>query len=395
MRVVDMVEEAVTSIAVRPGRSALTALGTVLGVASFVGVLGLTATATGQISGRFDEFAATQVVMTDGRASSLDGPLLPADVERRVLGLHGVTGVGVSWQPREVRTIARTLLSGSDEGESVPVTAASPGYLAAVGTRITTGRAYDQWIEQTGTPVAVLGDAAARQLGISDTQAHPAVFIDGTAFTVVGIAGDIGRRQDLRFSVMVPTRVAAKLWGDPTPDDDITVLVTTRAGAARQVAAEVPAAVRPDNMALLVAHPPVDPHQLRDGVGQDLTGLFLALALLCLVVGAVGIANTTLVAVLERTPEIGIRRATGAQRRHVAIQFLAESSILGLLGGLVGTCLGVFTTLGYSYVAGWSPIQEITVLLIGPLLGLVTGLAAGVYPALRAAGVEPSEALRR
>jgi putative ABC transport system permease protein len=130
-------------------------------------------------------------------------------------------------------------------------------------------------------------------------------------------------------------------------------------------------------------------------VNSALAELFLALAGVSLVIGAVGIANTTLVAVLERAGEIGLRRALGARPRHIAAQFLAESTALGLLGGLIGTSLAVAVVIAVAVTKQWTAILDPVTVLPAPLLGAVTGLLAGLYPAIRASRVEPLEALRR
>lgn len=108
-----------------------------------------------------------------------------------------------------------------------------------------------------------------------------------------------------------------------------------------------------------------------------------------------GIANTTLVAVMERTGEIGLRRALGARGRHITWQFLAESTALGLIGGLIGTSLGTGVVVGVSAARAWTPVLDPTTLATAPVLGLVTGLLAGLYPAWRASRIPPAEALRR
>ena len=139
---------------------------------------------------------------------------------------------------------------------------------------------------------------------------------------------------------------------------------------------------------------PSSPQTLQSEVSGDLQGLFLILALVSLLIGAVGIANTTLVAVLERTEEIGLRRAVGARPRHIAAQFLAESTALGTLGGLVGTCIGVATVVIFAALKDWTAILNPAYTLPAPLIGSVVGLLAGAYPALRAARISPLAALR-
>jgi len=111
-------------------------------------------------------------------------------------------------------------------------------------------------------------------------------------------------------------------------------------------------------------------------------------------VGAIGIANVTLVSVLERVGEIGLRRALGAARRHVAAQFLLESTAMGMLGGIAGASLGTLVVVGISAARTWTPVLDPIYLLAAPLLGALIGLVSGTYPAIRAARLEPVDALR-
>jgi len=172
------------------------------------------------------------------------------------------------------------------------------------------------------------------------------------------------------------------------------MVVATRIGAAQAVARQIAAAERPADAArLVVTSPPAISH-LQSQVDGDLAGLFLILALISLLIGAVGIANTTLVAVLERTEEIGLRRALGARPRHIAAQFLAEAAALGTLGGLIGTCIGVGTVVTFAAVKDWTAVLNPAYTLPAPLIGSGVGLLAGAYPALRAARTSPLAALR-
>jgi putative ABC transport system permease protein len=172
------------------------------------------------------------------------------------------------------------------------------------------------------------------------------------------------------------------------------VLVNTALGAAELIAAQAPTALSPGDRNLLQVIAPAGPTRARDGVQSDVNALFLILGLVSLVVGAVGIANVTLVTVMERTSEIGLRRALGAARRHVAGQFLLESTLIGLIGGVIGASLGVVAIVAVSAAKQWTPVLDMRLAVAAPVAGAVVGLLAGLYPSLRAARMEPVDALR-
>ncbi|WP_327415733.1 ABC transporter permease [Streptomyces sp. NBC_01233] len=393
----DALAESLAGILQRPARSMLTALGTVLGVGSFVAILGLTATTSSQIDARFSVLSATEVTVEDVARSRNEfaGPGFPADADERVGRLGGVRNAGVYYG---VRLPSGTTVSsspvGAEGGERLDVVAASPGALRAAVPALDQGRLFDDYHSETRQRVAVLGAATAARLGITTVATHPAVFIGEEPFTVVGIIGDVERKADLLLSVVVPRTTAEEVFGPPQ-GSDARMLIATELGAAQQVAELAPTALRPDHPEYLKAVAPADPKSLRTNVSSDLGQLFLVLAGICLIIGAVGIANTTLVAVLERTGEIGLRRALGARGRHISLQFLAESGALGALGGLVGTSLGSVTVVLVAVIREWTPVIHPLTVLAAPAIGLLTGVLAGLYPAWRASRIEPAEALRR
>ncbi|MCP3939667.1 MAG: ABC transporter permease [Actinomycetia bacterium] len=170
--------------------------------------------------------------------------------------------------------------------------------------------------------------------------------------------------------------------------------VETDVGASRLIAGQVPTALAPGREELVVVKAAPDPTQVRNRVEGDINALFIVLGSVSLLVGAIGIANVTLVSVLERRGEIGLRRAVGAARRHIASQFLVESTLLGALGGLIGTSAGILLIVGVSAARDWTPVLEPWLPFIAPIAGALVGLLAGVYPALKAANTEPIAALR-
>lgn len=390
----ELAAECVAALVARPSRTCLTALGVVLGIGTFVSVVGLAATASGQISGRFDVLASTTVLANDARADPTDPFPFPVDTDQRAGSLNGVRAAGTLWN---VRQPGLTIMGSPTASKPVPLDliAASAGAWTALAPTVLEGRTYDQVAEEGRQNVAVLGSSAAIRLGVTTLETRPAITIDDVPFTVVGIIDDVERSPEVLLAVNIPRRTAEKIWGQPQPNSAASVVVATDLGAANQVAAELPYALTPAALQALRVTPPPDPRSLRDTVTGDLNSLFVVLALVCLLVGSVGIANTTLVAVIERTSEIGLRRALGATPRQVAIQVTAESATLGGIGGLLGASIGVLVVLAVAVVRDWTAVMSPVLTFSAPFAGILIGTLAGLYPALRAARIEPSQALRQ
>jgi macrolide transport system ATP-binding/permease protein len=273
----------------------------------------------------------------------------------------------------------------------LPVRAASPGLWRAARARLNAGRFPDAGHSARAERVVVLGTNAARRLNISNLDQQPAIFIGDRQYQVIGLLGGIKRQPSLLGSITIPEGTARREFNLTAPG---SVQVETNVGAVEVVTRQAPAALSPtDPTQLRVASPP-DPKKLRGNVQNDLNALFLLLGGVSLLVGALGIANVTLVSVLERVGEIGLRRALGAARRHIAAQFLIESTVMGLLGGIIGASLGTLVVVGVSASRTWTPVLQPWVPLAAPLIGALIGLLSGTYPSLRAAAMEPVEALR-
>jgi putative ABC transport system permease protein len=405
----DAAAEAVAGIVQRPGRTVLTMLGTVLGVGAFVGVLGLTATGAGQISRQFTVLEDTTVTVEDNAPANNTAPPdtnppigFPADADQVAGHINGVTAAGIWWPvslPQNT-SITGSLALSAAASQTVSLLAASPGAVQAMGVTMAAGSRLSTYENDTAQHVAMIDAATAAALGISPARlgSQPAVFVGGIAYTVVGIYSGAQRVVTDESAMLIPENTALADYGNPQPgignQNEAQMVVATRIGAAQAVARQIAAAELPTDASRLVVTSPPNPQNLQSQVSADLAGLFLILALISLLIGAVGIANTTLVAVLERTEEIGLRRAVGARPRHIAAQFLAESTALGTLGGLAGTCTGVATVVIFAATKNWTAVLNPAYTLPAPLIGSVVGLLAGAYPALRAARTSPLAALR-
>lgn len=397
MRVRDLWSEAVAALLARPARAVLTALGTVLGIVALVGTLGLAATAGNRIVGRFDELSATEVRVKPTSSFFESGPKtssIPFDSGKRLARLNGVIAAGtlsdVDLGGALVRTVPIADPLAAPE-QSISVKAVSTQTLAAERAVLQTGTPFTELHDRDRMRVAILGSDAAEELGVSRVDNQPGIFIGDRVYSVIAILDDVSRDADLLSSILIPNGAAQEDWGLKAPAE---VLIETEVGAAQLIARQAPAALNPNAPNELRSAAPPEPKRTKAGIKSDLQSLLLVLGGVSLIIGAIGIANVTLVSVIERVGEIGLRRALGASRRHIAGQFLMESMALGVVGGIAGASLGTLLVVIVSAVQDWTPVIAPWIPFAAPVLGALVGLVAGLYPAMRAARLEPVEALR-
>ncbi|ADG75385.1 protein of unknown function DUF214 [Cellulomonas flavigena DSM 20109] len=394
----DLLAEAAAGIGARPGRLVLTILGTVLGIASVVVTVGLAQTAAGQINKQFDAVAATQGVAEPATSSGMNGERalgsLPWDAPERAERLNGVeaaalvseldtTGLDVTAVPVHDPSAARVT--------SPSVVATSAHALESLGGRVVQGRYFDAGHDTRADRVVVLGADAARRLGVVRVDRQPSIFIGDRAYQVVGVVDGFVRRTDLSSAVILPNGTARAELGLTTPEE---LHLHLAVGAGPVVGSQLPTALAPNSPETITVKVPSAGSSVRENVQADINAIFLALGGVALLIGGVGIANVTLLSVLERVGEIGLRRALGATRRQIGAQFMVESVVVGLLGGLVGAALGVAVVTIVSAAQQWTPILDLRMVGVAALSGGLIGLLAGLYPSLKAASIEPISALR-
>jgi ABC-type antimicrobial peptide transport system permease subunit len=379
----------------RPWRTLLTVLGTVLGVGMFVATLGITDSGRARVNQRFDALLSTEVDVQDAHPD--DGVFaLTSAGEAGAARLNGVRAAGLLGKVEGSPEMSALPLPTNDLASS-PVDRpelyyADLGALRVIRPRLERGRLFDRTQLRRAARVALLGANAARSLGIEARELPTVIYIAGSRFVVEGVIRSLQRHDELLSAVVVPESTAIAMFGRDSLNQ-VDMIVATRFGYANSVGAVLAAAVSPVDPDRVTVLTPPDPTSLRTQVAGDISGLLGILAGVGLLVGMIGIGNTTLVSVLERVREIGLRRALGARRSQIATQFLLESLTLGTVGGVLGVCLGLIGVTTVALAKGWAPVLPLWVLVCAPLIGTLAGLLAGSYPAMRAARIDPVTAL--
>ena len=380
------VVEALTSIVRQPVRTLLCALGTVVAVGAFTTTNGLTESASNAVSSSFNELRATTV--------EFQGPSTLSDADvARLARLHGVTSAGLVWDLDQQQPLP-VAIGPSASGPSptqLSVTAMSPSALTAVGAVLASGRFYDAGADRHHQMVALLGSAAASQLGIGSSRGNPAINISGVVLTVVGIVSSSQQESQALLGVIVPPYAAGVIAGNRDPR---RVIARTAPGAAQLIGRQGPAELDPYQPGQVTAEVPPNPSTLRSQVQASLSTLLSVLSLAGLGIGFLSIAAVTIMSVAQRRAEVGLRRAVGYGRLEIARLIVLETAGVGMLGGILGTSIGVLATTAIASGNHWTPVMNTTLVLAAPFLGIAVGVLAGCYPAIRAARITPMAALR-
>ncbi|MCW8103320.1 ABC transporter permease [Streptomyces tauricus] len=385
----DVLRLGLLGIRTRKMRAVLSALGISIGVATLVLVTAIPASSRQDLS---EQLAALgpDTLRVEPQPDQKPPVLLQPDAARAVARIGPVTRTSAVANTHEI--VRRSDRMDANDGLGLTVLASRRDLLPAVGGKVMSGKFLDRGT--SGLPMVVLGYQAASRLGIPRVEPgrKPTVVpIGKTWFTVIGVLAPMPLTPDLDRSVLVGWQAAEKYLdfdGHPT-----VLYLKAREDAIEDVAAVLAATVYPQSPGLVKVSRPSDALTAKRAAQSTFSALFFGLACVALLVGGIGVANTMYISVLERRKEIGLRRALGANRRQICGQFLTESVVLSLAGGLVGTATGSLAATGYALYQGWPTLIPATALAAGTAGSVTIGVLAGLYPSVRAARLTPTEAL--
>jgi putative ABC transport system permease protein len=398
LRLTDALRVASVGLRARPLRAALSALGIAIGTAAIVAVLGLSSSSQAGLLAEIDRLGTNLLTVEAGQSLTGGPAKLPLEAPARITHLDDVELLADTGLMKDEHVYRSSMVPvGNTGGLQVQATSLN---LPSV---LNTGVARGNWLNP-GTarePVAVLGSAAAAQLGIDRVFPGQRIWLGGQWFDVAGVLESAPLAPDVDSSALIGYPAAQRYLGYVSmvggarkagPPSTIYVRAATGHEAAVQSLLAQTADPEAPNEANVSQ--PSDVLTARAAAAGAFDSLFLGLGAVALIVGAVGVANIMIISVLERRSEIGLRRALGATKAQIRTQFLAESILLAVIGGVVGVLAGCAATAVYAGSKGWAVVIPAEAWSGGIVSAILIGALAGLTPAVRASRMPPTVALR-
>ena len=405
----EIVRFAAGAIIAHPLRSGLTSLGVVIGVAAVVMMTSIGLGAQKRVTDTISGLGSNLIIVSPLQPRTTGGvmggagagqSLTDADTEVIRRQVEGAVAVAPS-----VTGMAQVTADGANWNTSI--VGVSPEYLEARDLTVASGRMFEERDARQGRKVAVLGPTVVTQLWGDADPIGKRIRIRGAPVEVIGVLGSKGQssfgrdQDDLILSPLETVR--SRIIGRRIKADSVQTIYV------KAVSEEELASVQEDIDSTLRAEHKIQAGDDDDFQTQNLasileaskaaigafTVLLAAIAGVSLVVGGVGIMNIMLVAVTERTREIGLRMALGARRKDVLAQFALEAVVLSLFGGLIGLAIGLLGAAGIAAIGDWPFALPTWAIPVALGFSSLVGLVFGAYPAWRAARLDPIEALRR
>ena len=388
LTLIDILKVSVSGLRTRKLRSALSALGITIGIAAVVGVLGLSASGNADLIRELDSLGTNLLTVEAGQGFGTEEAALPdgaAAMIRRITPVYDVSAV-----TRISGQVFRNDLIQDGRTKGITIIASDLNLLQSQRGSMKNGNFLNRL--NSTYPVVVLGSVAAERLGIKDVADLKLLWIGEEWFSVVGIMKPLPLAADLDRAAIIGYGAAQEYFGHDGEVD--TIYVRAYPEHVEDVRSVMAATVNPENPEEVQVSRASDVLEARAVANSTFTNLFMGLGAVALLVGGIGIANVMVIAVIERRSEIGLRRAIGATKFHIGVQFITESLLLACVGGIMGIIAGTIVTTIYASTQGWYIVIPQSAIYIGIGSSILIGGIAGFYPAMRAANMSPTEALR-
>jgi putative ABC transport system permease protein len=387
----DLLNVAWSGLRARKVRTLMIMLGPIIGVAAMVSAVGLTESAKGHLQAELSSLGTNLIIAKAGGTIGGQNPTFPKDAVQRVEDVSTVTSAAATANLSGVVALPVQGASSYYQAFPAPIRAAGDNLPQVLNVKLVDGR----WLNSADTQLhlnsVVLGEGIAQQYGYLPGEVRT-IELNGHNFGVVGVLGSVPLDPTLDNAAFITEWAAKNVLGSNGEPNQL--YIRAAAGTTKTTAKVIPNAIALGSSIQASTTVPSDALTAQAQANKTLQDVALMAGLLALTVGGIGIANVMSISVIQRSSEIGIRRALGHGRAKIGSQFLMESLFVGLLGGALGAAIGVGIVYGVSAIVGWTVVIDYAEIPLWMALALAVSVIAGLYPSIKAARLEPLETLR-